>query len=388
MTIYTIEPPEGAILVGIPANRSCVTRRASPQSLRAASQLEIASIIFDGGSGRTCGPIARLASFRERRDVRVAWRYRAQCQRTRDFQFQIGRRNFRLYARADRRCRLPFPGRPGRENRRLRRWQSDCWMRQRGRADLHHPTLGAPMDRRCEATGFPISAPSAAVRARTAMASTSFARAAFGRGQCCRSLRVFGHTQQRRSGFRRSAQYLLEPWRTGILCGVRFQDAIFEDNRIASAAAGISLTNFDRERNVGCGGKVVGNQISNLLDEANARNGRPIRSAMAPCGNRSGRRCRSQGQRSHRTGADRNCLRFRRPSRNVACEDNQIKGADYGIAFASVPPAGPARISGNHISDAGRARIVAMKFGDVASGDLFGLESPYAPVRLGRNYAD
>jgi hypothetical protein len=74
--------------------------------------------------------------------------------------------------------------------------------------------------------------------------------------------------------------------------------------------------------------------------------------------------------------------------RNVACEDNQIKGADYGIAFASVPPAGPARISGNHISDAGRARIVAMKFGDVASGDLFGLESPYAPVTLGRNYAD
>ena len=168
-----------------------------------------------------------------------------------------------------------------------------------------------------------------------------------------------------------------------------FRNATFEDNRIDGAAAGVSLTNFDRERNVGRGGRVAGNRISGLVDAA------PDPEWVAnPIGNGARVGIEAEGDVEvvgntvigpARIGI---ACGFGAALRNVICEDNEIRGADYGIAFASAPPAGPARIAGNRIVDAKRARIVATKFGAVASGDLFGLESPYAPVTLGRNFTD
>ena len=91
-----------------------------------------------------------------------------------------------------------------------------------------------------------------------------------------------------------------------------FKNAVFENNTIATAAAGISLTNFDRARNVGCGGRAVGNEISHLVDEAAG-----FRLDVQSCrqwgqsGRRGRRRHPGRGKPNHGTLADRHRMRVR-----------------------------------------------------------------------------
>ena len=167
-----------------------------------------------------------------------------------------------------------------------------------------------------------------------------------------------------------------------------FKNAAFENNTIATAAAGISLTNFDRARNVGCGGRAVGNEISHIVDEA------PDSDWMSnPAGNAARVGVEAEGdilvEGNQITGPLLIGIEcgFGKSLRTVICRDNTIRGADYGIAFTSLaPPEKPTEISGNHIVDAKKARIVATRYGEVLAGDLFGKASDYAAVHIAINY--
>jgi uncharacterized secreted repeat protein (TIGR03808 family) len=167
-----------------------------------------------------------------------------------------------------------------------------------------------------------------------------------------------------------------------------FRNAVFEENTISSAAAGISLTNFDPLRNVGCGGRAVGNVINQLLDAAPDDEWRANPEANAA---RVGIEAEGdvivQGNRivgPARIGIE---CGFGEALRSVICQENVIEGADFGIAFTSLAPLGaPTVISGNHILGSRKARIVATRYADMLPGDLFGASGAFRSVQIGRNY--
>lgn len=169
-----------------------------------------------------------------------------------------------------------------------------------------------------------------------------------------------------------------------------FKNATFENNTITSSAAGLSLTNFDRKRNVGCGGRAVGNQISHLLDKAPDSDW-----AADPAANAAKVGIEAEGDILVEGNTIVGPLRigiecgFGAALRAVICRDNRISGADYGIAFTALAPAGPStNISNNHIVDAVKARIVATQYGEVLGGDLFGRASGIPAVYLGVNFSE
>jgi uncharacterized secreted repeat protein (TIGR03808 family) len=168
-----------------------------------------------------------------------------------------------------------------------------------------------------------------------------------------------------------------------------FRNADFIGNRITRAGGGIALANFDFTRNIGCGGSAVGNQISNLLDLA------PYPQwTQDPVGSGAMVGIEAEGDikvtGNTVVGPARIGVQcgYGAALRNLHCEGNLVRDSHYGVAFASHPPCGPATIVGNRLIDCKTARIVAMRFSEIVSGDLFGKASPHPRVTLGENFPD
>jgi uncharacterized secreted repeat protein (TIGR03808 family) len=169
-----------------------------------------------------------------------------------------------------------------------------------------------------------------------------------------------------------------------------FKNAVFENNTISFAAAGISLTNFDAERNVGCGGRAVGNRIVQLQDLAPDDDWRANPGAnAAKVGIEAEGDVLVAGNRI--VGPARIGIQcgFGQALRSVVCRENVIEAADYGVAFTSLAPLNPPTdISDNHLLGSRKARIAATRYQEILPGDLFGATSAYPSVHIGRNYDD
>ena len=169
---------------------------------------------------------------------------------------------------------------------------------------------------------------------------------------------------------------------------LQFKNARFQNNTISVAGAGLSLTNFDRTANTGCGGSAIGNTISGLHatdPDADWKNNPVSNAAMV--GIEAEGDIQVTGNKIF--GPSRIGIQcgFGPALANVNCESNTVEGAQYGVGFATQSPAGPAMISQNHFIGCTVAKIVSMNSSGVTSGDLFGQKSPYAPVTIGVNYA-
>jgi hypothetical protein len=75
---------------------------------------------------------------------------------------------------------------------------------------------------------------------------------------------------------------------------------------------------------------------------------------------------------------------------NLRVEDNKVKGADYGIGFATGPSVGEGFIARNKISGSRKAAIAAMAGPAFVGGDLLGasgIEKKYPRLLLRDNEA-
>ena len=151
---------------------------------------------------------------------------------------------------------------------------------------------------------------------------------------------------------------------TAIWAEFAFRDATITGNRIDGAGAGISMTNL-AEHN-GRGAICTGNIVRNIRPIVTPQ-GKVLPNQRAIHAEADARIAGNEVDGSPWVGIN---LGWGPYLQNVSVEDNTIRNAPYAIGFSVAPGAGRGRIVGNRIANAGKAAVVALRWEDVASGDL------------------
>ena len=140
-----------------------------------------------------------------------------------------------------------------------------------------------------------------------------------------------------------------------------FSGSIISDNLIEGGAAGISMTNFDRNGRLSiCKGNIVRNLAKGSLTNP----------GVVPYGIAAEADAAIVGNIVEAVPGTGIVVGWGPYLRDVLVSDNLVRGCEMGIVVSLAPGAGHARISGNIVSGSVRHAIVGARWDDIVSTDL------------------
>ena len=167
---------------------------------------------------------------------------------------------------------------------------------------------------------------------------------------------------------------------TSIWAEFAFRDATISRNRVDGAGAGISMTNL-AEHN-GRGAVCTDNEVRNIRPIVSDDGKTVYPNQRAIHAEADARIAGNVVDGSPWVGVSLGWGPF---LQNVTVEDNTIRNAPYGVSFSVAPGAGRGRIAGNRIGGASKAAIVALRWEEVASGDLIDGCAPWPNIECAGN---
>lgn len=155
-----------------------------------------------------------------------------------------------------------------------------------------------------------------------------------------------------------------------------FSGSIISDNLVEGGAAGISMTNFDRNGRLSvCKGNIVRNLASGSLTNP----------GVVPYGIAAEADAAIVGNIVEAVPGSGIVVGWGPYLRDVLVSDNLVRDCQVGIMVSLAPGAGHARISGNVVSGSARHAIAGAKWDDIVSPDLAADAGAYDSITVEGN---